>query len=34
VNVGKASKAWRGTCRQLVLDLDDGSEHVALFAFH
>jgi len=29
----KTSKLWQGTCRRLVLTLDDGSEHVALSSF-
>jgi hypothetical protein len=29
--VWKTSKAWAGTCRQLVVKLDDGSEHLANF---
>jgi len=29
----KTEKAWEGTCRQLVVRLNDGSEHVALFKF-
>lgn len=31
--VWKTLKAWRGTCRQFVLQLNDGSEHVANFRF-
>ncbi len=29
----KTHRAWSGTCRALVLALDDGSEHVAYFRF-
>lgn len=29
----KTAKAWAGTCRQLVVALDDGTEHVASFRF-
>ncbi len=29
----KTQRAWSGTCRALVLALDDGSEHVAYFRF-
>jgi len=29
----KTNKAWMGTCRQFVLQLTDGSTHVANFAF-
>jgi hypothetical protein len=29
----KTLKSWKGTCRQLVLRLDDGSVHVADFRF-
>lgn len=32
--IWKTSKGWDGTCRQLVLTLDDASAHVARFAFH
>jgi hypothetical protein len=31
--VWKAEKAWAGTCRQLVLKLDDGTYHRANFEF-
>ncbi len=31
--VWKTNKAWNGTCRQLVLKLDDGSIHRAKFKF-
>jgi hypothetical protein len=30
----KTNKAWKGTCRQLVLQLTDGSTHVANFKFN
>ena len=29
--VWKTQKAWAGTCRQLVVKLNDGTEHVAYF---
>ena len=29
----KTNKAWEGTCRQLIVKLRDGSEHVAVFKF-
>ncbi|MHB8892916.1 MAG: PxKF domain-containing protein, partial [Candidatus Limnocylindrales bacterium] len=29
----KTDRAWAGTCRQLVLQLADGTEHIALFRF-
>lgn len=29
--VWKTSSLWRGTCRQLVIELDDGSLHKAFF---
>ncbi|MGH8468315.1 MAG: PxKF domain-containing protein [Gammaproteobacteria bacterium] len=29
----KTSKAWAGTCRQLVVRLNDGTEHKASFKF-
>ena len=32
--VWKSDKAWAGTCRQLLVKLIDGSEHVALFQFN
>jgi hypothetical protein len=31
--VWKTEKSWAGTCRQLVVKLNDGSEHVANFKF-
>ena len=31
--VWKTNKAWKGTCRKLVLTLADGSSHEALFNF-
>jgi len=31
--VWKSSKEWAGTSRQLVLKLEDGTEHIALFKF-
>lgn len=33
VYVWKTDKAWAGTCRQLVVKLADGTEHMANFAF-
>ncbi len=33
VYVWKTDKAWAGTCRQLILRLNDGTEHVANFKF-
>jgi hypothetical protein len=29
----KTEKSWEGTCRQLIVKLNDGSEHVAFFKF-
>jgi hypothetical protein len=29
----KTESSWAGTCRQLVVKLNDGSEHIALFKF-
>ena len=34
VYVWKTQKAWAGTCRQLDVQLSDGSHHVADFEFH
>jgi hypothetical protein len=34
VYVWKTDKAWAGTCRQLDVQLSDGSHHVADFEFH
>ena len=31
--IWKTEKAWAGTCRQLIVELDDGSTHVANFDF-
>ena len=31
--VWKTNKAWAGTCRQLVVKLDDGTYHRANFKF-
>jgi CSLREA domain-containing protein len=31
--VWKTQKSWAGTCRQLIVRLDDGTEHVANFKF-
>jgi len=31
--VWKTLKAWKGTCRQLELNLNDGSAHIADFQF-
>jgi hypothetical protein len=30
--VWKTQKAWAGTCRRLVLQLDDGTIHEAVFS--
>jgi hypothetical protein len=29
----KTDKGWKGTCRQLIIQFDDGSEYSALFQF-
>ena len=29
----KTSKSWRGTCRELIIRLDDGTEHAGTFSF-
>jgi TolB protein len=31
--VGKTNKAWAGTCRQLIVKLNDGTSHLANFQF-
>jgi hypothetical protein len=31
--VWKTDKAWKGTCRQLIVKLTDGTEHIAYFQF-
>lgn len=31
--VWKTSKSWSGSCREFLLNLDDGSEHAAVFRF-
>jgi extracellular elastinolytic metalloproteinase len=31
--VWKTQKAWAGTCRQLIIRLDDGTDHIANFKF-
>jgi hypothetical protein len=31
--VWKTNKGWKGTCRELVITLNDGTEHVANFKF-
>jgi hypothetical protein len=31
--VWKTNKAWKGTCRQLEVKLDDGTVHIAYFKF-
>jgi hypothetical protein len=31
--VWKTDKAWAGSCRQLIVRLVDGTDHVALFQF-
>ena len=33
VYVWKTESAWAGTCRKLIVILNDGSEHVAYFRF-
>lgn len=33
IYVWKTEKAWRGTCRQLIVKLNDGSLHTAYFQF-
>ena len=30
----KTEKEWDGTCRQLSVSLDDGTQYVAFFSFH
>ena len=32
--VWKTDKAWAGTCRQLIVKLIDGTDHIALFSFN
>jgi hypothetical protein len=32
--VWKTDKAWAGTCRQLIVRLSDGVDHIALFQFN
>jgi hypothetical protein len=31
--VWKTKKAWAGSCRQLIVKLSDGTEHIAYFEF-
>ena len=31
--VWKTNKAWKGTCRMLIVRLSDGSDHLAKFSF-
>ena len=31
--IWKTQKSWKGVCRQLIVQLDDGSEHIAHFEF-
>ena len=31
--IWKTEKAWAGSCRQLILKLNDGTEHLAYFEF-
>ena len=31
--VWKTKKGWKGTCRRLVVRLNDGTEHIAHFEF-
>ncbi|HEX8685162.1 MAG TPA: PxKF domain-containing protein, partial [Pyrinomonadaceae bacterium] len=33
IYVWKTQSAWKDTCRQLVVTLNDGSTHTALFKF-
>lgn len=33
IYVWKTNKAWAGTCRKLVVRLNDGTDHIALFKF-
>jgi len=33
IYVGKTTKAWKGTCRQFTMKLDDGTVHRANFKF-
>jgi hypothetical protein len=33
IYVWKTAKAWKGTCRQLIVKLNDGSSHLANFRF-
>jgi hypothetical protein len=33
IYVWKTAKSWAGTCRQFILRLTDGTDHVALFGF-
>ena len=32
--IWKTEKVWAGSCRQLILKLNDGTEHLAYFEFH
>ena len=34
IYVWKTDKAWAGTCRQLIVRLIDGTDHIALFSFN
>jgi len=31
--IWKTEKSWAGSCRQLILKLNDGTEHLAYFEF-
>ena len=33
VYVWKTDKAWAGTCRKLIVRLNDGTDHLAYFSF-
>src|SRR5262249_9553047 len=33
IYVWKTEKSWEGTCRKLIVKLNDGSDHVAFFKF-
>jgi len=33
IYVWKTEKSWSGTCRQLTVQLIDGTEHIAYFSF-
>jgi len=33
IYVWKTDSAWAGTCRQLLVTLNDGTQHIAYFQF-